>query len=103
MALCCLLYTSTLYLDNNSVKYYWEELKRTKPAFIRGYPSGIMEMCKLAMNTGIVCLLYTSPGEYEVIALNDKDKHVYTRLDNDCMLNGLHSALQRYHLSLIHI
>lgn len=45
---------STLYLDNNSVKYYWEELKRTKPAFIRGYPSGIMEMCKLAMNTGIV-------------------------------------------------
>lgn len=37
------------------------------------------------------------PGEYEVIALNDEDKHVYTRLDNDCMLNGLHSALQRYH------
>lgn len=36
-------------------------------------------------------------GEYEVIALNDKDKHVYTRLDNDCMLNGLHNALQRYH------
>ena len=44
-----------------------------------------------------VPLLRVMPGEYEVIALNDKDKHVYTRLDNDCMLNGLHSALQRYH------
>lgn len=45
---------SALYLDDNSVKYYWEELKRMKPAFIRGYPSSIMEMCKLAMNTGVV-------------------------------------------------
>ena len=44
-----------------------------------------------------VPLLRVMPGEYEVIALNDEDKHVYTRLDNDCMLNGLHSALQRYH------
>ena len=44
-----------------------------------------------------VPLLRVMPGEYEVIALNDEDKHVYTRLDNDCTLNGLHSALQRYH------
>ncbi|MCE9351630.1 transcriptional regulator [Phocaeicola vulgatus] len=44
-----------------------------------------------------VPLLRVMPGEYEVIALNDEDKHVYTRLDNDCMLNGLHSALQSYH------
>ena len=33
-----------------------------------------------------VPLLRVMPGEYEVIALNDEDKHVYTRLDNDCML-----------------
>lgn len=44
-----------------------------------------------------VPLLRVVPGEYEVIALNDEDKHVYTRLDNDCTLNGLHKALQRYH------
>ena len=35
-----------------------------------------------------VPLLRVMPGEYEVIALNDEDKHVYTRQDNDCMLNG---------------
>ena len=26
---------------------------------------------------------------------------IYTRLDNDCMLNGLHSALQRYHENML--
>lgn len=44
-----------------------------------------------------VPLLHVVPGEYEVIALNDEDKHVYTRLDNDCVLDGLHKVLQRFH------
>ena len=44
-----------------------------------------------------VPLLRVVPGQYEVIALNTEDKHVYTRLDNDRTLDGLHKALQRYH------
>ena len=45
---------STLYLDNQNAKFYWEELRRTDPAFIRGYASGIMEMCKLAKQNDFI-------------------------------------------------
>lgn len=45
---------STLYLDNQNAKFYWEELRRTDPAFIRGYASGIMEMCKLAKKNDFI-------------------------------------------------
>ena len=30
------------------------------------------------------------PGEYEVISLAEEGKHVYTRLDNSRIQNGLH-------------
>lgn len=43
-----------------------------------------------------VPLLRVQPGEYEVIALNDEGKHVYTRLDNPRIQNGLHEALGRH-------
>ena len=39
------------------------------------------------------------PGEYELIELNTKGKHVYTHLDNDRLREGLHDALGRYHAS----
>ncbi|WP_251623411.1 transcriptional regulator [Odoribacter lunatus] len=42
-------------------------------------------------------LLRVRPGQYEVIALNDKGKHVYTRLDNERIQAGLHEALGRYY------
>lgn len=42
-------------------------------------------------------MLHVLPGQYEVIALNTDNKHVYTRLDNDRALIGLHEALQRYY------
>lgn len=42
-----------------------------------------------------VPLLRVQPGQYEVIALNDAGKHIYTRLDNDHLLSGLHEALGR--------
>ena len=35
------------------------------------------------------------PGEYEIIALHESGKHVYTRLDNDQLLEDLHEALGR--------
>lgn len=44
-----------------------------------------------------VPLLRVQPGQYEVIALNDAGKHVYTRLDNNRLLSGLHEALGRYY------
>ena len=46
-----------------------------------------------------VPLLEVKPGEYELIELNTKGKHVYTHLDNDRLSEGLHDALGRYHAS----
>ena len=46
-----------------------------------------------------VPLLEVKPGEYELIELNTKGKHVYTHLDNDRLSEGLHAALGRYHAS----
>ena len=43
-----------------------------------------------------VPLLRVQPGEYEVISLAEEGKHVYTRLDNSRIQNGLHAALGRH-------
>ena len=42
-----------------------------------------------------VPLLHVRPGEYEIIALHESGKHVYTRLDNDRLLESLHEAMGR--------
>ena len=42
-----------------------------------------------------VPLLHVRPGEYEIIALHESGKHVYTRLDNDQLLEDLHEAVGR--------
>lgn len=42
-----------------------------------------------------VPLLHVRPGEYEIIALHEGGKHVYTRLDNDRLQEGLHEAMGR--------
>lgn len=44
-----------------------------------------------------VPLLSVEPGQYEVIALNSENRHVYTRLNGDRLPNGLHEALRRHH------
>ena len=44
-----------------------------------------------------VPLLRVQPGQYEVIALNDDGKHIYTRLENDRLLLKLHEALGRFY------
>ena len=46
-----------------------------------------------------VPLFEVRAGEYELIELNSKGKHVYTHLDNDRLSEGLHDALGRYHAS----
>ncbi|WP_297904373.1 transcriptional regulator [uncultured Parabacteroides sp.] len=46
-----------------------------------------------------VPLFEVKTGEYELIELNTKGKHVYTHLDNDRLREGLHDALGRYHTS----
>ena len=43
-----------------------------------------------------VPLLRVQPDEYEVISLAEEGKHVYTRLDNSRIQNGLHEALGRH-------
>ena len=47
----------------------------------------------------MVPLFEVRQGEYELIELNTKGKHVYTHLDNDRLREGLHDALGRYHAS----
>ena len=42
-----------------------------------------------------VPLFEVKRGEYELIELNTKGKHVYTHLDNDRLSEGLHEALGR--------
>ena len=46
-----------------------------------------------------VPLFEVKAGEYELIELNAKSKHVYTHLDNDRLSEGLHEALGHYHAS----
>ncbi len=46
-----------------------------------------------------VPLFEVKAGEYELIELNAKSKHVYTHLDNDRLSEGLHEGLGRYHAS----
>ena len=46
-----------------------------------------------------VPLFEVKRGEYELLELNTKGKHVYTHLDNDRLSIGLHEALGRYHAS----
>lgn len=48
-------------------------------------------------NCMYVPLLCVEPGQYEVIALNADNRHVYTRLNGDRLPAGLHKALKRYH------
>lgn len=44
---------STLHLSQDTIGYYWEKLVGMKPKFMRGYPSGILELCKLAKKQGL--------------------------------------------------
>ena len=47
------LYLSTLYLNEDTFMYYWNELEGVKPKILRGYPSGILEICKFAKKNGL--------------------------------------------------
>ena len=38
-----------------------------------------------------------SAGQYEIIGLNENGKHVYTKLSNERIFQGLHKALRNYH------
>lgn len=47
------IHLSTLHLSQDTIKYYWKKLEETKPKFMRGYPSGVLELCKLAQKQGL--------------------------------------------------
>lgn len=59
---------STLYLDDQTVGYYFGVLNQKKPAFIRGYPSGVMDLCKL--------------GKKYNLSINYKIKGIYLTSEN---------------------
>ena len=44
-----------------------------------------------------VPLMRVSAGQYEIIGLNESGKHVYTKLSNERIFQGLHKALRNYH------
>lgn len=58
---------------------------------------GRKEVMVCVENCMYVPLLSVKPGQYEVIALNADNRHVYTRLNGDRLPAGLHEALKRYH------
>lgn len=58
---------------------------------------GRKEVMVCVENCMYVPLLCVEPGQYEVIALNADNRHVYTRLNGDHLPAGLHKALKRYH------
>lgn len=58
---------------------------------------GRKEVMVCVENCMYVPLLCVDPGQYEVIALNADNRHVYTRLNGDRLPAGLHKALKRYH------
>lgn len=61
--------------------------------------AGRKEVVVCVENWMWVPLLHVLPGQYEIISLNEEKKHVYTRLDNDRLLAGLHEALRHCHVS----
>ena len=58
---------------------------------------GRKEVMVCVENCMYVPLLCVEPGQYEVIALNADNRHVYTRLNGDRLPAGLHEAQKRYH------
>lgn len=58
---------------------------------------GRKEVMVCVENCMYVPLLCVEPGQYEVIALNADNRHVYTCLNGDRLPAGLHKALKRYH------
>lgn len=58
---------------------------------------GRKEVMVCVENCMYVPLLCVEPGQYEVIALNANNRHVYTRLNGDRLPAGLHEALKCYH------
>lgn len=58
---------------------------------------GRKEVMVCVENCMYVPLLCVEPGQYEVIALNADNRHVYTRLNGDRLPAGFHEALKRYH------
>ena len=59
--------------------------------------AGRKEVMVCVENCMYVPLLSVEPGQYEVVALNADNRHVYTRLNGDRIPTGLHEALRRYH------
>ena len=59
--------------------------------------AGRKEVMVCVENCMYVPLLSVEPGQYEVVALNADNRHVYTRLNGDRVPAGLHEALRRYH------
>lgn len=44
-----------------------------------------------------VPLLHVKQGQYEVVALNESGKHIYTKLNNDRLFTKMHEAIMRHH------
>lgn len=58
--------------------------------------SGRKEVVVCIDNCMWVPLLSVQPGQYEIIELNNDNKHIYTRMGSDRLPSGLHDAMRRY-------
>lgn len=73
------------------------QFKEVEASVIIQPGGGRKEVMVCVENCMYVPLLCVEPGQYEVIALNADNRHVYTRLNGDRLPAGLHKALKRYH------
>lgn len=73
------------------------QFKRVEASVIIQPGGGRKKVMVCVENCMYVPLLCVEPGQYEVIALNADNRHVYTRLNGDRLPAGLHKALKRYH------
>ncbi len=71
------------------------QFKGAEACVVARVGGGRKEVVACIENWMWVPLLHVRPDEYEVIALHEEGKHLYTRLDNDALFSKLHEAMGR--------
>lgn len=78
---------STLYMSDENLKYYVEELNRMKPKILRGYPSGLLALCRF-LNESPMKLSFQLKGLYLTSENFDNEDEKYIEQTLQCPVYG---------------
>ena len=78
---------STLYMSDENLKYYVEELNRMRPKILRGYPSGILDLCRF-INENHIELSFQLKGLYLTSESFDDEDEKYIEQTLHCPVYG---------------